>query len=182
MKKTLITLSLLSLVFSSTGCLGRIIKEGWEGLEQGKGRFDIQSVDPGSLADYSQFEIGTFSDDTNGTAPTQFFADLPEAFRLIAAAEGLPQHPGGKKLVIDGVVIYYESAAITGQVFGPFEEVVARVEYKDGSTGKVIARGTAVGRTGATTAQGPRTKAGGLSKGLIKFIIDHYPESQLVDD
>jgi hypothetical protein len=182
MKKTLISLTLLSLIVLAPGCLGRIVKEGWEGLEQGKGRFDLLTPDPGSLDAYTQFEIGTFNDDTNGGTPAQFFTDLPEAFQLIATDEGLPNDATGKKLVINGVVIYYEEAAITGQVFGPFEEVVARVEYVDAVTGQVVARGTAVGRTGATTSQGPRTKAGGLSKGLIKFITEHYPESQLVDD
>ena len=182
MKKVLITLTLLGLVFSTTGCLGRIVKEDWEGVQQGKGRFDLLTPDPGSLGEYTQFEIGTFTDDTNGGAPTAFFTDLPEAFQLIATAEEIPNNPSGKKLVIDGVVIYYETAAITGQVFGPFEEVVTRVEYKDASTGTVIARGTAVGRSGATTSQGPRTKAGGLSKALVNFIKDHYPEDQLVDD
>ena len=174
MKKTLVTLALLGLVLSSGGCLGRIVGEAWEGTTGGSGRSQIVDPVSGSLDGYTNFEMERFTDKTHGNVPPAFWAMLPEAFNKLAYADGLPQQAGGKTVLIRGTVIYYEIGVLTDQVFGPLEEAVAYVELVDKDTGQTLGKVTAVGRTTKTIPMGPETKAGGLSKAIIKWINASY--------
>jgi hypothetical protein len=177
MKKFIVPAVLLFAVMTSGGCLGRIIGEAWGGVEQGAGRFDPVNDVTTSLDSYRNFEIGEFTDDTAGSVPPQFWTDLPVCFETLAAEKGLPDDPAGPTAVIRGTVIYYETADLMSQAFGPYEEVVARVELVDQATGRVLGTATAVGRTKSTSSQGARTKANGLSKGIIMWIMEHYSEA-----
>jgi hypothetical protein len=177
MKKILLPCLLLAMVMTSGGCLGRMIGEAWGGIEQGAGRFDPVNDVTISLDNYTDFEIGEFKDDTAGSVPPEFWTYLPTVFEVLAADQGLRDDPSGPTAVINGTVIYYETADLMSQAFGPYEEVVARVEIVDKATGRVLGTATAVGRTKSTTSQGPETKAKGLSKGIIMWINSHYSEA-----
>ena len=177
MKKTLATLTLVGLLLSSGGCLGRIVGEAWEGTTGGSGRSQIVDPVSGSLDGYTNFEMERFTDKTHGNVPAAFWTMLPEAFDKLAYADGLPQQAGGKTVIIRGSVIYYETGVLTDQVFGPLEEAVAYVELIDKETGRSLGKITAVGRTTKTIPMGPETKAGGLSKTIIKWINASYPEA-----
>ncbi len=178
MKRIVLPALVLAMLLTG-GCLGRAIGETWGALEGGSGRFDPVNDVTISLDKYTDFEIGNFTDDTAGSVPAEFWAVLPILFEDLAAEKGLRNDPSGPTAVINGTVIYYESASLTSQAFGPLEEVVARIEIVDKSTGHVLGTATAVGRTTASSVQGPRSKANGLSKGIIEWILSHYSEALL---
>ena len=109
--------------------------------------------------------------------PEIFFSEFHREFdKELARVKYLPKNPSGKTLVINVAVLHYEKADLVDNVFGPHEEVVARVELVDQAGGKVLANGNAVGRTTKTVGLGVQNKAEGLAKGIVKWITDYYPK------
>jgi prophage DNA circulation protein len=63
------------------------------------------------------------------------------------------------------------------QVFGPFEEVVARVELVDKASGTVLGVANCIGRSNTSVNKGVNKKAEGLSKAIAIWIGRSYPKS-----
>jgi hypothetical protein len=135
---------------------------------------DVRPVDERALAKYSHFEIGKFADETNGRAPSSFFAAVPYEFDKIAA-DRIIQNPSGRTLLIRGRIIHYESSSMASEIFGPLEEVVVRVQFVDKFTGGLIGEAVCVGRTRETLNRGPEKKAEGLARAIVGWLEGHNP-------
>ena len=180
MKSTIVVSVLLVALGSLAGCASRAIKEGLGVALGAKGQYaQIQSLPSNetALAEYRNFELGDFTDATGGRAPRQLWTLLPTAFDQELADKRLPREAGGKTLVARGKIIYYEDSNLMGNVFGPFEEVIALVELVDKSSGRVLASSHCVGRTDQTVNRGVQKKAEGLAKGIVAWLDKHYPQA-----
>ena len=166
------------------GCTGRIIKESLGTVTGPKGAEfalrDVSSQSPDvSLEEYTEFRMEPFRDDFGGKVPTRLIERLPAAFARELAERKIRSHEGGKTLIIRGRIIHFELAtAKTSHLFGPFEEVVARVELVDGSSGEVLGVANCVGRSGESVNQGVDKKTQGLASGIAGWIADHYPKKK----
>ena len=128
------------------------------------------------LADYTQFELGGFRDDTGGHIPASFMGYLPGKFREELADAGLPNY-AGKTLVLRGTVLLYEGEGFVGKIIGPIEQVIVRAEMVDKETGAVLTTANVIGRTTNRINLGVEAKAEGLAKGLIAWIEEYRPDS-----
>lgn len=172
----------LSTVFCP-GCVGRLIGESAEGTLGPKGVYWEEqpvatSKSEKSLSDYRRFELEEVINGYGKHVPVEFFRRLPVEFNKQLASSGLPNAASGKTLVFRVTIIHYETADMDDNVFGPLEQVVARVELVDKDSGRVLATGNAVGRTGKTVGLGAESKAEGLAKALIKWVRDYYRKGE----
>jgi hypothetical protein len=172
-----LTLSLLAV-----GCVGRAIGEGAEKTLGPKG--DYWQEVPASpskhikvFEGYSRFELGEVRNDFGKNVPTEFFPMFQAEFAKQFAAAKLSDRPG-KTLVFRVRVIHYEQADTTDNILGPLEQVVAAVEIVDKDSGKLLASGNAIGRTGKSVGLGTEWKARGLAKALVKWVTDYYPPAR----
>jgi len=159
----------------SVGCTSRIIKEAAGAGLGASGITQVVSPAPASLDDYGTIRIEPFTDETGLAAPSSLNDLLASKFKATLAKKGIPTATtGAKTLTVRGQYIYYETASkATSQVFGPFEEVIARVQLLDGD--RVIGKAVCVGRSKTTTTQGIGRKAEGLAKAIIdKWIAASY--------
>lgn len=169
-------LSVLSSTLMTTGCLGRAVKETFGVYSGPKGIVSVIQPVRGTLGDYNNFEIASFDDRSAGQLPQQLMTLLPGDFARGLAEEGVP-NSGGKTLLIRGQIVYYEdSERVLDQVFGPFEEVVARVELVDKSSGAVLGTANCVGRSDTSVNKGADKKAEGLGKAIASWISRNYPK------
>lgn len=129
-----------------------------------------------ALEAYKRFELGEVKNMTGKFMPPAFMTYLPAQFNAQLAKSDLPKEASGKSLVFRVTIIHYEAAGTVDNVFGPFEEVVARVELVDKDGGQVIGQGVAVSRSEKSVNLGPEKKAQGLAKALIKWASDYYPK------
>ena len=159
---------------AAPGCVSRVAKEALGAGMGAKGVFRATQEGP-SLAGYSRYEVQPFTDAFAGKAPAELYGLLGgEIAASLAESKTIAEKGAGKTATLRGEVLYYEDAALSGQVFGPLEEVVARVELVDGKT--VLGRAVCVGRSTTTTTQGVGNKAKGLAKAITKWIESRYPE------
>lgn len=170
--------ALVGAVLSAQGCVGRVIGEGAEKTLGPKGVYWEEipfaaSRNDKVLEPYTRFVLGGVGNGYGHNVPQEFFSLLIGEFDKACAAGRLPDDPGGKTLGINVNVIHYEEADMTDNILGPLEQVVARVTFVDKDSGKVLAVGNAVGRTGSTLGRGPDWKARGLAKALVKWIKDY---------
>jgi hypothetical protein len=170
MKRMTMTLLLLAVCVGSTGCVSRAIKEGVGTVTGAKGVY-APLTETADLADYGNFEVQRFTDESNGRTPEEFYAVLPIKVEEQLKKDELDTD-SGKTAVISGVVIYYEVAGITGQAFGPFEEAITEVTLTDKGTGQFLGKATCIGRSTQTVNQGAEKKAEGVAKGIAKWIED----------
>ncbi len=164
------------LLLIAGGC-SRTIKESI-GLATGaKGlHAPVDDVSASKIAEYRNFKLGDFADGTGGVAPRALWTHLGPAFAEALERAKLPTDPDGPTLIARGTVIYYEDSDLMDQAFGPFEEVVARVNLVDAKTGEVLGEANCVGRSSTTTTMGIRKKAQGLAAGIVKWIAEKYPD------
>jgi hypothetical protein len=128
------------------------------------------------LAPYSRFELGEFNDGFAGKTPLTLFAHLPGQFRHQLAERRLPNNSTGKTLLVRGTVIYYEGVGGKADVvLGEIEEVIARVELVDVSSGAVLGTAICVGRSTDRVNIGVEKKADGLAKAITAWIAANYP-------
>ena len=177
----ILTVGLLGL---GTGCT-RIAREGVGAVRGGKGTWVVLKSIPsasstGALGVYKRFELGRFTDDMNGKAPSEIISYLPREFDKALAAKKIPNAPDGKTLLIRGKILHYEDASLLGEILSPLEEIVARVEYVDKDTGRVICVANCVGRTRESINSGIRTKAQGLARAIVGWIDHHYPKDKRI--
>lgn len=180
MKRLAVCLSLLAALAMTTGCMGRMIKEGAGAALGAKGFAVVSKPVPGgedakSLGVYTYFVVEQFGDASPPPGvPAEVKTLLAQhvAERLID--KKIPNQPGGKTLTIRGTYIYYEAANnTTDQLFGPFEEVIARVQLMDGNT--MVGEATCVGRTTESINKGTSKKSQGLAKAIVDWIDKNYP-------
>lgn len=179
--RSTLTLSLLTIamILPAAGCTGRAISEGIGAVRGPEGVAVV--IEPvshfkpdNSLGEYTHFELGTITDEF-GRTPRAFFRLLPQDFtNALLNKKMLFYRSGGKTLLVRGKVIHYEDAThVTSQLFGPFEEVVARIELVDKDTGTVLGVADCVGRSTQTVNQGIEKKSAGLAKGIVDWIKQH---------
>jgi len=175
MRRTAIVLTLVAAGLLAGGCT-RGIKEGIGLATGGKGRTTEIMRPTTPLGMYPNVEVGRFSNSFGGVTPGGFSSALPGKILEHLRGKGLSVGGSGKTLVINGDVIYYETAAASGHLFGPLEEVLANVQLVDKATGKVIGKATCVGRSTTSGTKGPGSKADGLAKAIAEWIAGHSPK------
>lgn len=181
MVRTLLTvLAALSCAWVA-GC-GTALREGSGVIKGAEGVYtEIKPVsgakgDP-VLGQYANFELGRITDDFGGKVPQVFFGNLKEAFASQLAKKKLPSGPGGKVLLVQGRIVYFElKGSALGLVLGDVEEVVADMELIDKATGRQVATAICVGRTTQRVNFGVRKKAQGLAKAMTEWISAYYPD------
>lgn len=178
MKRTLALIGLATLAsLGSTGCIGRAISEGVGVVRGPKDVTVVTSPLTTSLGQYTRFQLQPFADATGREVPEEVKAMLPTYLDKYLADKNILNTTRGKTLLIRGTYVYYENAdKALDQVFGPFEEVVARVELVDKDSGRVIGVANCVGRTTESVNKGPDDKAKGLAKAIVKWIDRNYPK------
>lgn len=170
----ILIVSAVSLLITQ-GCVGRLVSEGVGSVTGAKGTYmELQPVGEATrstaLADYTNFEMAPFGMDPGVRVPLMFTESFPDKFRQYLAKEKLPQDSRGKTLVIRGRILHYESAGLAGEIFGPFEEVIARVELVDKESGKVLGVANCIGRSQESVNKGAEDKAEGLAKAVVAWI------------
>jgi hypothetical protein len=183
-KQTILAIGLVGSLALLGGCIGRLVSEGVGAATGASGAaIVLQEVAGGPVSHplgvYERFELSV-SDDMLGQAPGGLLAGLPATFAATLAAKGVPNAAAGKALLIRVRVLHYETSGLFGQLFGPLEETVARVEFVDADTKKVIAAANCVGRTKESNTMGVTKKTEGLAKGIVDWIVKRYPENQRV--
>ena len=162
----------------SQGCVGRLVGEGAEKTMGPKG--DYWETKPAAaskrtkaLASYGRIELGAINNEIGRNLPPDFISKFKAEFAKQLRESKLPKDASGKTLVINVDVIHYENADMSDNVFGPLEQVVARINILDKESQQVLAAGNAIGRTGKTLGMGVDWKARGLAKALIKWVSDY---------
>jgi hypothetical protein len=181
----ILTAAVVGLVLSAGGC-SQALKEG-VGLATGaKGTLTVlRQVSPEAedrpLGEYQRFELERLADDMNGQVPKALFEHLPEAFDRTLAAAKIPNAAAGKTLLIRGKILHYEDSSVVGLALGPLEFTVARVEFVDKASGRILGVANCVGRTTQRVNLGVVKKAEGLAKAIVKWIDSRYPQDQRLD-
>ena len=180
MKRFGLALVLLACAMISTGCVSRAIKEGVGVAFGPKGvSVPIQPIAENMAGKYYVFQVEPFADETPSGVP-QIVKDTlaPQVQQKMAefydSRKILPQ-TGAESLTIRGSFIYYEDANnTTDQVFGPFEELLARVRLYSGR--RLVGEAYCVGRSTESVNKGPEKKAQGLAKAIVNWIATAYPK------
>ncbi|OPX25112.1 MAG: hypothetical protein B1H04_00685 [Planctomycetales bacterium 4484_123] len=133
------------------------------------------------LGAYERFELEALADDMGGQVPPELFSHLPRAFEKALAAKKIPNARAGKTLLIRGKVLHYEDSSVVGKALGPLEFVVARVQFVDKGTGKVLATANCVGRTTTRVNLGVARKAEGLARAIVKWIDERFPQDKRLE-
>jgi len=186
-RRAILATALAGWMLVGGGCYSRAIKEGLGVAVGARGTVTVLEDVPGesgtALGEYKRFELGRISPGKLGSkVPPDLTALLPGEFAKALAAKKIPNASSGKTLLIRGEILHYENASLAQEVFGPLEEVVARVELVDKDTGRVLGVANCVGRTKESVNRGVRAKAEGLAKAVVAWIDKHYPKDQRVRD
>ncbi|KPK81456.1 MAG: hypothetical protein AMJ81_10600 [Phycisphaerae bacterium SM23_33] len=184
--RTVLVVVIVGLALSAGGCT-RGIKEAAGLFTGAKGSLTVLepiSADSQArpLGAYQRFELAEFADDMNGKAPKDLFRLLPGAFDVALAGKKIPSAASGKTLLIRGKVLHYEDSSAVGMALGPLEFAVARAEFVDKDSGRVLGAANCVGVTSESVNVGVAKKAEGLAKAIVKWIDSRYPEDQRVKD
>mgnify|MGYP000960776214 CR=1 FL=1 len=127
------------------------------------------------LKAYDNIEVETFSNECPLTPESLLDQLQPRMVKELRENRQPVNSGGAKTLVVRGKIIYYESADLASQIWGPLEEVIAIVELVDKASGSIIGRSYCVGRSTATTSQSVKAKADGLSEAVAKWIDRYRP-------
>ena len=173
--KKLLLVSLAVCAMTSTGCLSRGIKEGIGAVRGGKGSYSELVSPTRDLRSFDSIAVGTFTSDY-AQIPAGMTSLIRPRLETELTSKGQPVGASGSKtLEIRGRIMYYETASLMGQAFGPLEEAVAIVELVDRSSGQMIGKAACVGRTTSSTSMGAGTKAEGLSRAIAEWIDKYRP-------
>ena len=180
MRRVIVAVMLLSCLLLTTGCWGRVAGEGIGVFAGAKGVATVSKPFVGGAAGrplgvFQGFAIEPFVDKSPRPVPREVNARLPRYVARMLMDKKIPNTAGGRTLTIRGDFIYYEeSGGATSQVFGPFEEVIAKVRFYDGR--KLIGEAICIGRSKESVNMGPDKKAQGLAKAIVDLIDRHYPK------
>ena len=141
----------------------------------------VQSVSDGqaeTLTEYRRIELGTVTDDTGGNLPADFMGHFQRHFAEKLARSHLPDESAGRTLIARGRILHYEESELFGKIFGPLEEVIARIDLVDKETGRVLGTANCIGRTKERINLGVEKKAEGLAKSIVSWIERYYPKPE----
>ena len=178
--KSVIPIVILLASTACGGCMSRAIKEGL-GLATGPAGVVLpvspisQAKKDTALAAYTRFELVPFTDNFGGQVPRAVHWGLPAAFERELAKKNIRSRRGGRTLLIRGEIWHYETAALVSHVFGPLEELAARVSFIDKETGRVLGVYNCIGRSTQSVNQGLDKKIEGLAEAIVNVIVRHYP-------
>ena len=173
----------LALLIPAGGCASRAFKEVTESGGQGS-YLEVSSLASRSstpFADYTRFQLEPLTDESGGNTPPEVFSLVSSYFREELLERRLPDVEG-KTLIIRGAIWHYEKEGLFGQLFGPQEEAIARVQFVDAESRRVLVTANIVGRTKTTRNQGPGGKARGIARGMVKVIDDRFPEANKIPE
>lgn len=162
-----------------SGCMSRAVKEGIGAARGAKGfaapMAGGTNDTPGSLmGKYTSVRLEPFSAVNETQTPLNLNSLLQQKFPEVIAEKGLIRmNAGGPTILVRGEYLYYEKAGVAGQLFGPFEEVIARVALVDADTQTVLVRANCVGRTTTSVNKGVEHKAQGLAKAIASLLEKH---------
>ena len=128
------------------------------------------------LGMYANVEVGSFSNAFSGETPPKLLADLPGRIVDFLKQAEVPTGQRGKTLVVEGQIIYYETAGSTGGSLSAFEEAVAEVRLLDQETGEVVATAHCIGRSSTFVSQGVDEKTSRLAQSIAAWVAEHYPK------
>lgn len=173
---------LLAGLVLASGCMSRAIKEGFSVATGPKGFYaEDPSMGPESsapLGKYNSIAVGQFSAGFRST-PSELTGLIATQLRQRLIDNGMNVDSPGPTLLVQGNIIYFEKAGLSGQLFGPFEEAVVDVQLVDQATGQTVGNAICIGRSTTTAMQGVDKKAEGVAKGIIEWIEDRYPKAKL---
>lgn len=170
-------IALLACVMMTMAMGCRAVDEGIDVFRGAEGVSAVIKPIDSSLGEYRRFEVVDFQDQAALGVPSVLKQTLPAYVAEGLADKKIPNESTGKTLRIAGTYIYYEDAkTVTEQVFGPFEEVLARVQFTDAQSGRVLGEAYCVGRSTTSVASGAENKAKGLAKAIVKLIDQRYPK------
>jgi hypothetical protein len=170
-------LFLLAAILSAGGC-GRAVTEGLGAVRGPQGvAVVVEPVSPYrsdfALGQYTHFQLGTITDEF-GRTPRRFFLMFPQDFTNALMDKRMLGRSGGKTLLIRGKIIHFEDTTrVTSHLFGPFEEIIARIELVDKDTGRVLGVADCVGRSTESVNQGLEKKSAGLAMAIVEWIVQH---------
>jgi hypothetical protein len=182
MKRVLLAFTVAATTLLLQGCVGRAISEGAEKVLGPTGiALQMEPKWPEKeqtyLAAYKSFHLVTPIRSEFPDTPSSFFSYFPTKFEEQLASKGLPGQTGGKTLLIQVTILAYQPSTTFEQALGPTEEVVARVEFVDKDTGKLVGKAICIGRTYQSVGTGSKWKAWGLSRAIVnKWIDPYYPK------
>jgi hypothetical protein len=181
--RVLAMIGVMVAAMGSQGCMERLVGEGVEATMGPKGAYFEEkplaaTKDQKALEPYKRFELGEVKNMTGKFMPPEFPSQLAAQFKEQLSESALPKEASGKTIVFRVSVIHYEAASMLSNAFGPFEEVVARVELMNKDDGQVVGSGVAISRSEKSVNLGSEKKAQGLAKALIKWASDYYPKPQ----
>ena len=172
MKSRIVLAVVVACVAASTGCT-TALKEGVGVIRGPKGiAAPVQPVQR-DLGGYTTFQIGAIEDPYN-QLPAGFMDQVRVDFQNQISDSKLPSG-SGKRLMLRGVVLYYESSDTLGMAFGPLEEVIVRTEMVDVDSGTVLGAANCIGRTTERVNLGASKKAEGLAKAFVDWILKNHP-------
>jgi len=172
-------LAVMVFSFSAVGC-STAFKERLSAVKGPKG---VHCEDPSMgpkgarpLTGFRNVQVGSIKDMFGGKVPTSLMRDLKPFIMERLADEGLPIGRGGKTLVINIEIFYYEGAGSSGVVFGSLEEVLAKVQLVDEAADQVVGKGICIGRTTSRVNLGVEKKTQGLANAIVDWIDERWPE------
>jgi len=127
-----------------------------------------------SLMRYANFEL-QFTDNFGGRTPPEVFWRLGPEFERAMAKKNIRINRNGRTLLVRGEILHYETASHLDHVFGPLEELIARVTFIDKPTGKTLGVYNCIGRSTHSVNIGLDKKIEGLAKAVATVIANHYP-------
>jgi hypothetical protein len=123
-------------------------------------------------------------------APPELLSSVTPEIQKRLGDLNLSSLPNGGTAVVSGNILYYEDQTLTHSLISPMEEVIARVELTDKTTGEVIGTAICVCRV-TSRAQSAAVrdklnsskiksaalvKAEGLAKAVYEWIESRCPE------
>lgn len=155
-------------VAANCGCVSRMIGEG-VGLVAGASGKYVPLQAPPSLGRYRGLSIESLTV-APGLPARPGLPDLVRnEFEEAGARCGLTLSDK-PCLVVVGEIIHYERAGTVDTAVGPLEEIIVRVQLRDGETKETLGVANLVGRAKATTAGGEDNLSKGAGKGLREWL------------
>lgn len=173
--KSILAVAVIGAALLTNGCM-TVAGETFGLIKGGQGTFVLlepREADEFLLADYTKFEIGAMSDAT-GLVPPDFFVYTATQFHAELLDMGLPDQPG-RRCIIEGDVVHYETEGLSGVITSPLEEIVVLARFVDAETGQTLARATCVGRITTRLNKSTRIVAEGLGKAFAAWVQVNYP-------
>ena len=159
-----------------TGC-SRFISEGKGAVTGASGQFvDIQSIGgETALSEFGRIEFEPVMSDVGDVVPPLVLTSIRQETLERLAEKGYFTGPG-PVLTLSGRVTHYEKGGGADAALDPLQQVIMRVEARDGATLLGIANVT--GRSTSLSSSGRRNLAKGCAKGIVKWLKQYTPSDK----